>query len=107
MAHRRVPVDSGYKRSCRPHPDQARRHMAKVSTQLYKVAGDAHVTPLSTDCACCGQLRLKRFRAKWIPVRVKKTRQNKRLERPVLIQSEPIRRWKPASTGAVSRWCTR
>jgi hypothetical protein len=31
---------------------------------------------------------LQRFRAKWTPVRVKNTRQNKKLE-PVLIQSEP------------------
>jgi hypothetical protein len=31
--------------------------------------------------------RLERFRAKWTPVRVKKTRQNKKLE-PVPIQSE-------------------
>jgi hypothetical protein len=30
----------------------------------------------------------ERFRAKWMPVRVKKTRQNKNLE-PVLIPSEP------------------
>jgi hypothetical protein len=30
----------------------------------------------------------ERFRAKWIPVRVKKTRQNKNWS-PVLIQSEP------------------
>jgi hypothetical protein len=28
-----------------------------------------------------GKMSLKRFRAKWIPVRVKKTRQNKKLER--------------------------
>jgi hypothetical protein len=32
--------------------------------------------------------RLERFRAKWAPVRVKKTRQNEKLERPVPIQSE-------------------
>jgi hypothetical protein len=30
----------------------------------------------------------ERFRAKWTPVRVKKTRQTKKLELPVLIQSE-------------------
>jgi hypothetical protein len=29
----------------------------------------------------CLKIELERFRAKWIPVRVKKTRQNKRLER--------------------------
>ena len=33
---------------------------------------------------------LERFRAKWIPVRVKKTRQNKNPRASVLIQSEPI-----------------
>jgi hypothetical protein len=33
---------------------------------------------------------LERFRAKWTPVRVKKTRQNKRLE-PGSDSSEPIR----------------
>src|SRR6266446_7976708 len=32
---------------------------------------------------------LKRFRAKWTPVRVKKTRQNKKIRASVLIQSEP------------------
>src|ERR1700743_1847833 len=36
------------------------------------------------------QFPLERLRAKWIPVRVKKTRQHKRL-RPVLIPSEPKR----------------
>jgi hypothetical protein len=33
---------------------------------------------------------LERFRAKWIPVRVKKTRQKQESRASVLIQSEPI-----------------
>ena len=37
-------------------PNQARPHMAKVSTQFYKVADDALMTPLSTESAACGQL---------------------------------------------------
>ena len=36
----------------------------------------------------CDEL-LERFRAKWIPVRVKKTRQKQESRAPVLIQSEP------------------
>ena len=34
--------------------------------------------------------QLKRFRAKWMPVRVKKTRQNKKIRASVLIQAEAI-----------------
>src|SRR5438552_727163 len=34
------------------------------------------------------RLDIERFRAKWVPVRVKKTRQNERLELSVPIQSE-------------------
>src|SRR6266852_2864917 len=45
-------------------------------------------TCAATECACV----LERFRAKWIPVRVKKTRQNKKSgASSVLIQSEPKR----------------
>src|SRR6478609_3443175 len=56
MAHRPRSCGFWVQHSRRPHPDQARRHMAKVSTQSYKVADDARVTPLSTEGACCGQL---------------------------------------------------
>jgi hypothetical protein len=47
------------------------------------------------------QTRLERFRAKWTPVRVKKTRQNKKIERGCdSIQSERAlgndpEKWKP------------
>src|ERR1700726_5321605 len=42
-------------------------------------AGNDRSPPFSQQRTLSGR-RLERFRAKWIPVRVKKTRQNKRLE---------------------------
>ena len=43
---------------------------------------DAGAFPAATLNVCGTPEVLERFRAKWIPVRVKKTRQNKNLELP-------------------------
>jgi hypothetical protein len=58
---------------------------------------DCRVTPLSRrpgndePVSAAVDQTLKRFQAKWAPVRVKKTRQNQNARAPALIPSKPER----------------